>query len=332
MTLRSIGKLLSRPLSSASKCSSCSSGHQLILGLRNFSLSSSYSMRFVQFVNKTGGPQHLGVQLQQGGDIIAISVLNSRIPNTLKKFLEGGEDLLKKAKRLVAEGRSVISEKDVILLPPVTRMDKLACVGLNYSGHCKEQNKEPPSSPVIFSKFASNVIGPYDDIHLPTISEKVDWEAELAIVIGKKCKGLNNHEAEDCIFGYTVAQDLSARDWQKGTRNGGQFLLGKAMDNFCPLGPAVVTKEAVADVKNLAVRTWVNGELKQDGNTSELIFKTHDIVAYLSQFFTLLPGDVILTGTPAGVGFARNPPEYLKKGDILETEIESIGRLKNKCI
>ncbi|XP_001608058.2 fumarylacetoacetate hydrolase domain-containing protein 2A [Nasonia vitripennis] len=299
---------------------------------RNFSTGNAANMRFVQFVNKNGGPQHLGVQLKQGGDIIAISVLNSRIPNTLKKFLEGGEEFLKKAKRIVAEGRSVIPEKDVTFLPPITQMDKLACVGLNYSGHCKEQNLEPPSTPVIFSKFPSNIIGPHDDIHLPTISDKVDWEAELAIVIGKKCKGLNNDEAEDCIFGYTVAQDLSARDWQKGKRNGGQFLLGKAMDNFCPLGPAVVTKESIADVKNLAVKTWVNGQLKQDGNTSELIFKTNDIVAYLSQFFTLLPGDVILTGTPAGVGFARNPPEFLKKGDVLETEIESLGRLKNNVL
>jgi len=289
-------------------------------------------MRFVQFVNKNGGPQHLGVQLAAGGDIIDVSAVNSRIPNNLKKFLEGGDELLKKAKRIVAEGRSIIPESDVNFLAPISHMDKLACVGLNYSGHCKEQNIDPPESPVIFSKFPSNIIGPTDTIVLPSISDKVDWEAELAIVIGKKCKSLNNHEAEDYIFGYTVAQDLSARDWQKGKRNGGQFLLGKAMDNFCPLGPAVVTKEAIPDITNLSVKTWVNGQLKQDGNTSELIFKPRDIVAYISQFMTLLPGDVILTGTPAGVGFTRNPPEFLKKGDVLETEIGSIGRLKNNVV
>ncbi|XP_043462628.1 fumarylacetoacetate hydrolase domain-containing protein 2A isoform X2 [Leptopilina heterotoma] len=299
---------------------------------RNFSVSSTLDMRFVQFVSKNGGPQHLGVQLKQGGDIIAVSAIDSRIPNTLKKFLEGGDDLLKKAKRIVAEGRSVIPEADVNFLAPITHMDKLACIGLNYSGHCKEQNVEPPPSPVVFSKFASNIIGPTDNIELPAISDKVDWEAELAIVIGKKCKNLNNQDVEDYIFGYTVAQDLSARDWQKGKRNGGQFLLGKAMDNFCPLGPAVVTKEAICDINNLTVKTWVNGHVKQSGNTSELIFKPHDIVMYLSQFMTLLPGDVILTGTPAGVGFTRKPPEFLKKGDLLETEIESLGRLKNKCV
>ncbi|KAF7991775.1 hypothetical protein HCN44_010576 [Aphidius gifuensis] len=299
---------------------------------RNFSISTRREMRFVQFVNKNGGPQHLGVQLKAGGDIIAISAIDSRIPNTLKKFLEGGDVLTNKARRIIAEGRSVIPEADVNFLAPITKMDKLACVGLNYSGHCEEQGVEPPKSPVIFSKFPSNIVGPTDNVILPSISDKVDWEAELAIVIGKTCKGLNNHEAEDCIFGYTVAQDISARDWQKGKKNGGQFLLGKAMDTFCPLGPAVITKEAVCDINNLTVKTWVNGEIKQNGNTSELIFKPRDIVAYLSQFMTLLPGDVILTGTPGGVGFARNPPEFLKKGDVLETEIESIGRLKNNIV
>ncbi|XP_046594017.1 fumarylacetoacetate hydrolase domain-containing protein 2A isoform X1 [Neodiprion lecontei] len=316
--------------------------HLMRVASRSFSTTGSLEMRFVQFVNKNGGPQHLGVQLQPGGDITDISAVDSRIPNNLKKFLEGGEDLLKNVKRneslmetvkrIVVEGRSIVQEADVNFLPPVTRMDKLACVGLNYSGHCKEQGLEPPKSPVMFSKFPSNIVGPNDDVVLPSISDKVDWEVELAIVIGKKGKALNNHEAEDYIFGYTIAQDLSARDWQKGSRNGGQFLLGKAMDNFCPLGPAVVTKEAICDINNLSVKTWVNGQLKQDGNTSELIFKPHDIVAYLSQFVTLLPGDVILTGTPGGVGFARNPPEYLKKGDILESEIESLGRMRNTMV
>ncbi|XP_076166739.1 oxaloacetate tautomerase FAHD2A, mitochondrial isoform X1 [Ptiloglossa arizonensis] len=311
---------------------------------RNFSVSSALDMRFVQFTNKNGGPQHLGVQLKQGGDIIAVSAIDSRIPNTLKKFLEGGDGLQKKAKRdddvdlwtiverIVAEGRSVIPEADVNFLAPVTRMDKLACIGLNYSGHCKEQGLSPPESPVVFSKFPSNIIGPRDNILLPPISDKVDWEAELAIVIGKKCKALNKDEGEDCIFGYTVAQDITARDWQKSKRNGGQFLLGKGMDTFCPLGPAVVTKESICDINNLTVRTWVNGNIKQDGNTEELLFKPHEIVAYLSQFMTLLPGDVILTGTPAGVGFTRKPPEFLQRGDVLETEIESLGRLRNKVL
>ncbi|XP_014608868.1 PREDICTED: fumarylacetoacetate hydrolase domain-containing protein 2 isoform X1 [Polistes canadensis] len=311
---------------------------------RNFSVNNTLDMRFVQFTNKNGGPQHLGVQLKEGGDIIAVSAVDSRIPNSLKKFLEGGDDLLKKAKReddidlkaaverIVAEGRSITPAEDVNFLAPITRMDKLACVGLNYSGHCEEQGVPPPESPVIFSKFPSNIVGPTDNVILPSISEKVDWEAELAIVIGKRCKSISDKEAEDCIFGFTIAQDITARDWQKSKRNGGQFLLGKAMDTFCPLGPAVVTKESICDINNLTVKTWVNGNLKQNGNTSELIIKPHEIVAYISQFMTLLPGDVILTGTPAGVGFTRKPPEFLKRGDVLETEIGNLGRLRNKVL
>ncbi|XP_072757650.1 oxaloacetate tautomerase fahd2, mitochondrial-like [Anoplolepis gracilipes] len=289
-------------------------------------------MRFIQFTNKSGGPQHLGVQLNQKGDVIALSTVDPQIPNTLRKFLEGGDDFLEKVKRIVTEEQSIISKEDVDFLAPVTCVDKLACISLNYSGHCNELGRPFPESPVIFNKFSSNIVGPHDNILLPQISDKIDWEAELAVVIGKRCKNLSNDEAEDCIFGYTVAQDVTARDWVGPKQNGGQFLLGKAMDTFCPLGPAVITKEAICDINNLSVKTWVNGKLKQDGNTNELIFKPHEIVAHLSQFMTLLPGDVILTGTPAGVGHTRNPPEYLQRGDVLETEIESLGRLSNKVI
>ncbi|XP_066586358.1 oxaloacetate tautomerase FAHD2B, mitochondrial isoform X2 [Prorops nasuta] len=345
-------RLLSRAcLMSKNSCAEKTNSFTASITGRNFSFSRALDMRFVQFTSKNGGPQHLGVQLKQGGDIIAVSAVDSRIPNSLKKFLEGGDDLSKKAKRgdeftinlstaakrlmlsrIVAEGRSIVPEADVNFLAPVTRMDKVACIGLNYSGHCEEQGISPPESPVVFSKFASTVVGPTDNVVIPPITDKVDWEAELAIVIGKKGKAIHNDEANEYIFGYTVAQDISARDWQKGKRNGGQFLLGKSMDTFCPLGPAVVTKEAICDINNLSVKTWVNGKLKQDGNTSELIYKPNEIVAYISQFMTLFPGDVILTGTPAGVGFTRKPPEYLKKGDVLETEIESLGRLKNNIV
>ncbi|XP_050449805.1 fumarylacetoacetate hydrolase domain-containing protein 2-like isoform X2 [Cataglyphis hispanica] len=286
-------------------------------------------MRFIQFTSKNGGPQQLGVQLKQGGDIVILSTADSQIPNMMTKFLEGGEDLFKKAKKIVAEKRNIIAEDDVNFLAPITCMDKVFCIGLNYAEYCLQQGKSVPESPIVFSKFPSTTIGPYDNIQIPQISDKVDWEAELTIVIGKKCKNLSNN-AEDCIFGYTAAQDISARDWQR--RNGGQFLLGKAMDTFCPLGPVIVTKEAISDIDDLSIRTWVNGVIKQDGNTSELIFKPPQLVAYISQFMTLLPGDIILTGTPAGVGFTRKPPEFLQRGDVLETEIEDVGRLKNNVV
>ncbi|XP_074035630.1 oxaloacetate tautomerase FAHD2A, mitochondrial-like [Leptinotarsa decemlineata] len=180
---------------------------------------------------------------------------------------------------------------------------------------------------MIFSKLSSCIVAPFSNVEIPPITNSADWEVELAVVIGKKAKAIRKDQVNDYIFGYTVAQDISARDWQK-KRNNGQFLLGKSMDTFCPLGPAVVTKNKV-DPSNLAIESWVNGVQKQNGNTSELIFKIDFLVSYLSQIVTLYPGDVILTGTPAGVGMHRNPPEFLKKGDILESEIEGIGRLKN---
>ncbi|RZC39109.1 fumarylacetoacetate hydrolase domain-containing protein 2A, partial [Asbolus verrucosus] len=227
---------------------------------------------------------------------------------------------------IVAHGESVIPLKDVDLLPPIIKPDKVACVGLNYSGHCDEQNIPHPKEPMFFSKFASCIVGPHDNIELPPISHSVDWEVELAVVIGRKAKAIRTDQAHDHIFGYTIAQDISARDWQK-ERNRGQFLLGKSMDTFCPLGPVVVTKNKV-DPNNLNIKSWVNGKPRQDGNTSEMIFKVDFLVSYLSQIVTLYPGDIILTGTPAGVGMHRSPPQFLQKGDVLESEIEGIGRLR----
>ncbi|CAH1114049.1 unnamed protein product [Psylliodes chrysocephalus] len=284
-------------------------------------------MRFVQYRLKTGGPQQLGAQISSSGDIFDISGVDHSIPNSLVKFLASGNGLYEKAKRIVAEGKSITPIDNVELLSPITRPDKVVCVGLNYSGHCDEQNIPRPKEPMFFSKFSSVIVGPHDNIEIPPITSSVDWEVELAVVIGRKAKAIRPDQVNDYIFGYTVAQDVSARDWQKN-RNNGQFLLGKSMDTFCPLGPAVVTKNKV-DPNNLTIKSWVNGVLKQDGNTCELIFKIDFLVSYLSQIVTLYPGDVILTGTPAGVGMYRNPPEYLQKGDILESEIEGIGRLRN---
>ncbi|KAL3268173.1 hypothetical protein HHI36_007300 [Cryptolaemus montrouzieri] len=297
---------------------------------RNFSASKVSEMRYVQFKYKTGGVQHLGAQIAPDGDIFDLSAIDSTIPNSLVKFLEAGTDVQQKAKRIIANGNSVVPLKDVVLLSPITNPDKVACVGLNYKGHCDEQNIPYPKEPMIFSKFSSVITGPHDEIKLPKVSQMVDWEVELAVVIGKKGKYLRPDQANDIIFGYTVAQDISARDWQK-ERNNRQFLLGKSMDTFCPLGPAVVTKDKV-DPSNLAIKTWVNGVLKQSGNTSELVFKIDFLVSYLSQIVTLYPGDVMLTGTPSGVGMFRNPPEYLKAGDVVESEIEGIGRMKNTCV
>nr|CAD7454992.1 unnamed protein product [Timema tahoe] len=215
-----------------------------------------------------GGPQRLGVQLSQDGDIIDVSGVDSTIPNGLVQLLQAGPNLLDRTKRVVGESKSVVPLSQIRLLPPITSPSKVVCVGLNYSGHCDEQNVPYPKEPVFFSKFSSCIA--------------LDWEVELAIVIGKTAKDVKPSEAIDHIFGFTVAQDITARDWQKG-RNGGQWLLGKSMDTFCPLGPAVVIKEAVGDINNLGIRSKINGVLKQEGSTSELIHKIDFIVSFLSQ-------------------------------------------------
>ncbi|KAI4462080.1 fumarylacetoacetate hydrolase domain-containing protein 2a-related [Holotrichia oblita] len=238
-------------------------------------------MRFVQFQLKSGGPQHIGAQLTLDGDVFDISAVDSSVPNSLLKFLSEGNGVVEKAKRIVAAGKSVVPLTDVNLLAPITKPDKVACIGLNYSGHCDEQNIPYPTEPIIFSKFSSTIIGPYDTIKLPSISNSVDWEAELAVVIGKTAKCIRQDQVDEHIFGYTVAQDISARDWQK-KRNGGQFLLGKTMDTFCPIGPAIVTKNKL-NAQNLNIKSYVNGVLKQNGNTSEMIFKIDFLVSYLSQ-------------------------------------------------
>ncbi|XP_063238046.1 fumarylacetoacetate hydrolase domain-containing protein 2 isoform X2 [Bacillus rossius redtenbacheri] len=298
---------------------------------RSFSTGTQLNMRFVQFTASTGGPQRLGVQLVQDGDIIDVSGVDSSIPNDLVQLLQGGPSVLERAKRVVAEGKSVLRPADVVLRAPVTAPGKVVCVGLNYSGHCDEQNVPYPKEPVFFSKFSSCIVGPYDDVRHAEITTALDWEVELALVMGRRAKDVKPVEAMEHVFGFTVAQDITARDWQKG-RNGGQWLLGKSMDTFCPLGPAVVTKEAVGDVYALGIRSKVNGVLKQSGNTSELIHKIDYLVSFLSHCVTLLPGDVILTGTPAGVGVHRKPQEFLKPGDIIESEIDSIGRMKNNVV
>lgn len=287
-------------------------------------------MRFVQFLNRSGA-QRLGLQLSIGGDVLDLNASDSTIPTTLIQFIEGGQQLLSSAKKLLKEGKNVVPLSQIRLISPVLRPDKIACIGLNYRGHCEEQNIPIPLEPVIFSKFSSCITGPFDEIRLPTVSNEVDWEVELAVVVGTKGYNIPTEKAMDHVFGYTVAQDISARDWQK-RKNGGQFLLGKAMDTFCPLGPAVVTKESVSDVYNLAISTKINGVLKQSGNTGELIHKIEDVVSRISGCVTLLPGDIILTGTPAGVGMHRNPPEFLRPGDVITSEIQDIGVMENKVV
>ncbi len=209
---------------------------------------------------------------------------------------------------------------------PVTEVGKIICVGLNYQDHADEQGVKAPSEPILFSKAATALSGPYDDIILPPGSTATDWEVELAVIIGREAKYVSEDEAMDYVGGYSIINDVSERDFQKNRK--GQWIKGKSADTFAPLGPYLVTKDVIPDPHNLKLWTKVNGELMQDGHTSNMIFKVPFLVSYISQFMRLVPGDVIATGTPAGVGFARTPPIFLKPGDIVEMGIEEIGEMR----
>ncbi len=217
---------------------------------------------------------------------------------------------------------------DEMLLAPIAAPEKIYCIGRNYHDHAAEMGSAAGETPVVFSKFSSAIIGPLDEIQLPPISEQVDYEAELVVVIGKSGKNIPIESASDHVFGFCCGNDISARDWQKG-KPGGQWLLGKTFDTFAPIGPWIVTNDEVGDVGDLAIRQRLNGELVQDAKIGQLIFSIEYLVSHLSKFSTLQPGDLIFTGTPAGVGAARNPQVFLKPGDQLEVEIDKIGLLRN---
>ncbi|KAA5546623.1 fumarylacetoacetate hydrolase family protein [Adhaeribacter rhizoryzae] len=207
--------------------------------------------------------------------------------------------------------------------PPIARPGKIICIGLNYSDHAAESNMALPTEPIVFFKATSSLVGPNDDLIIPKNSEKTDWEVELAVVIGKKASYVSEEEALDYVAGYALHNDYSERAFQ--LERGGQWVKGKSCDTFAPLGPFMATPDELDDVHNLRLWLKVNGETKQDGNSANLIFKIPFIVSYLSQFMSLLPGDVISTGTPAGVGLGFKPPQYLKPGDVVELGIEGLG-------
>ncbi|XP_041526493.1 fumarylacetoacetate hydrolase domain-containing protein 2A-like [Microtus oregoni] len=291
----------------------------------------SRAMRLVQFQTPHLEEPHLGLESGIGGGVIDLNTFAPTLPKTMLQFLEQGETTLSVARRALATQLPVLPRSQVTFLAPVTRPDKVVCVGMNYADHCKEQNVRVPKEPIIFSKFSSSIVGPYDEIILPPESKEVDWEVELAVIIGKKGKHIKATDAMAHVAGFTVAHDVSARDWQM-RRNGKQWLLGKTFDTFCPLGPALVTRDSITDPHNLKIFCRVNGEVVQSSSTNQMVFKTEELIAWVSQFVTLYPGDIILTGTPPGVGVFRKPPVFLKKGDEVQCEIEEIGVIVNKVV
>ncbi|WP_132052755.1 fumarylacetoacetate hydrolase family protein [Pseudocnuella soli] len=214
--------------------------------------------------------------------------------------------------------------------PPLARPSKIVCIGLNYADHAKETGAQTPSEPIIFMKSTTALCGPNDDTMIPRGSEKTDWEVELAVVIGKKATYVDEADAMNYVAGYCLHNDLSERAFQ--LERNGTWDKGKGCDTFAPLGPWLVTKDEIADIDNLRLWLTVNGQKMQDGSTANLIFKIPFLVSYVSQFMTLLPGDVISTGTPAGVGLGMNPQVYLKPGDVVELGIDGLGTSKQKVV
>ena len=265
--------------------------------------------------------------------------LTSVAKNT-RDFLALGSTGIEKAGALLASpearpgGSLHIASTDCRLCPPIggSLVGKFICIGLNYKDNCKESVMPVPEEPVVFSKFSSSIIGPGDEIVLDEHVSKLDYEVELGVVIGAKVpRKTKEEDAMKYVGGYTVVHDVSARDWQL-EKNGGQWLLGKSIDGYAPIGPVIVTKDEILDVHNLGIRCRVCGDTLQNSSTSQMVFQCDALIAFLSRFMTLMPGDIIATGTPPGVGLGRNPPLWLKHGDIVECEIDGIGTLSNPVV
>jgi acylpyruvate hydrolase len=315
-------------------------------------------MRLTMFTN--GGPARLGVQLSNNQllDLHGAAQLLSRIsqepedaalpaliPNDSRRLLENGPVALDAARKVEswaeqhvlhgtlptgAFGEELISDmRSTHICAPVLSPSKVIGIGLNYRSHAEEQNARLPKVPLIFAKWNNTLVGAYDDVVLPSCSQEVDFEVELAVVIGRRAKKISRDVALDYVAGYTALNDVTARDVQLADR---QWVRGKTPDTLCPVGPFLVTPEEVPDVEALNLKLWVNDELMQDGNTSAMIFDVPELVSFLSHSFTLEPGDIIATGTPSGVGFKREPPLFLKPGDVVRIEVDGVGELVNKVV
>jgi len=282
-------------------------------------------MRLVTFRRDDGNAQPGVIVRDQ-----VVGLAQAGFPDMLA-ILGGGDAAKAKIENLIYSppADATFALRDVTLLAPVPRPPKLICVGLNYRDHAIESKMEIPTVPTIFSKFSSAVIGPGAPIVLPKNSTRPDYEAEFAFVIGKGGRHIAAEDWQQHVAGYTLINDVSARDFQMATT---QWLMGKTFDTFAPMGPHLVTADEISDPHALDISLTINGEELQHSNTRELIFKIPELVAFLSSVITLEPGDVVSTGTPAGVGFARKPPRYLQPGDEVVVRVDQIGELRNPVI
>lgn len=278
----------------------------------------------------------LGYKFMLNDNNETIQSIEELLPSDPGTFFSLGSEVIERAKETYLYIKNnpsnypfIYNLADVSLGIPVPTPEKIICVGRNYAEHATEMNSNLPDYPVLFAKYVTALIGPEDAIEKSTLTNKLDYEAELTVVIGKTTTNVKREDAYNYIAGYTIGNDVSARDLQKRTP---QWLQGKSIDKSTPIGPWVVTVDDVADPDNLSIRTYVNGEIRQDSNTSKFIFDIPYLIEFISHLITLKPGDIILTGTPDGVGVAMNPPHFLTEGDTVRMEISEVGTLENKVI
>ncbi|MCI0681945.1 MAG: fumarylacetoacetate hydrolase family protein [Gemmataceae bacterium] len=270
--------------------------------------------------------------VQQADAFVDVHATDVHVPPSVRQILEAGPEMLALAQHAAERKDAVKYESGKVkFYAPVHDPRKIVCIGLNYKDHAAESGAPIPKEPILFSKYATALIGHNENIVIPPVSQEVDYEAELVVVIGKAGRHIPAAAALNHVAGYTVGHDVSARDWQL-KKDGKQWMVGKTFDTFAPAGPVLVTKDEAPDPHKLAIKLRLNGQTMQDSNTNQLIFGVGEIVAYLSQVFTLEAGDLIYTGTPPGVGFAKKPPVFLKGGDVVEVEIEGLGVLRNPVV
>ena len=284
-------------------------------------------MRLITFRNEN----KIGIGSLKGDQVIPFSQ-SAEIPEDMLSFLQEGEGTITKANDICSNPEEIIALKEVNILSPISRPPKIIAIGLNYADHLEEiraagRNMDTPEVPMIFNKQSLSANGPYDEIHKPIVSDKLDYEGELTIVIGQNCRHVSKDDAHKVIAGYTIANDVSVRDWQMRVPT---FTIGKSFDTHCPFGPAIVTKDEIADPHDLHLKTEVNGELRQESNTKHLIFNCFELIEHLSTAFTLEAGDLILTGTPSGVGVVEN--KFLKANDVVKVTINKLGYIENKVV
>ena len=261
-----------------------------------------------------------------GAEVTDLAAARPQLPTDMLGFLAAGPEAFAMAR--AARG-ATLPLADVELLAPIPRPPKILAIGLNYADHAAESGQDLPQYPKVFNKQSTAVVGPGAGVHRPRVSPLLDYEGELAIVIGRRCRHVPRADAATVIAGYTIANDVTVRDWQLREPT---WTMGKSFDTHCPLGPALVTRDEIAHPEALAITTHVNGEQRQCSNTAQLIFDGGALIEFLSTAFTLEPGDVICTGTPGGVGMLMSPPTWLVPGDVVRVEIEGLGALENPII